>query len=148
MTGHIMQPKAYQPMDPSQNMAVAQHLGAVLLTVVLTLFSSCHVTLQQLWNLLSSHSFPRSQACSFVPASRLFQDSPHCGILSVLGKGRVQLTSVFQKRKRQSTAPAVRGAEPSQSSCEGIFIVFANLFYLCLWLSVLLGLWWAEIPLL
>lgn len=43
-----MQPKAYQPMDSSQNMAVAQHLGAVLLTVVLTLFSSCHVTLQQL----------------------------------------------------------------------------------------------------
>lgn len=48
MTGHIMQPKAYQPMDPSQNMAGAQHLGAVLLTVVLMLFSSCHVTFQQL----------------------------------------------------------------------------------------------------
>lgn len=43
-----MQPKAYEPMDPSLNMAGAQHLGAVVLTVVLTLFSSCHVTLQQL----------------------------------------------------------------------------------------------------
>lgn len=41
-----MQPKAYQPMDSYQTMAGAERLGAVLLTVVLILFSSCHVAFQ------------------------------------------------------------------------------------------------------
>ena len=63
------------------------------------------------------------------PPFKDLQDSPHHGILAVLVRGRVQLTSILLEagRRRQSAAPAVRGAEVSQSSCEGIFIVFANL---------------------
>lgn len=67
-----MQPKAYQPMGPSQNMAGVQHLRAVLLTVVLMLFSSCHVTSATLKSAVQSF-LPQSQACSFVPVSRLFR---------------------------------------------------------------------------
>lgn len=134
-----MQPKAYQPMDPSQNMAGAQHLGAVLLTVVLMLFSSRHVTFSATLKSAVQSFLSSVTGLQLCPCFKAFQDSPHCGILAVLGKGRVQLTSIFQKRK-QSTVPAVRGAEPSQSSCRGVFIVFANLLHLYLWLNVSLGL--------
>lgn len=76
------------------------------------------------------------------PPFKDLQDSPHDGILAALVRGRVQLTSILLEagRRRQSPAPAARRAELSKSSCEGIFIVFANLPSLWLWLSVSLGL--------
>lgn len=63
------------------------------------------------------------------PPFKGLQDCPHHGILAVLIKSRVQLTSILLEagRRRQSTAPAVREAKLAKSSCKGIFIVFANL---------------------
>lgn len=86
----------------------------------------------------------------FCPLFRGLQGSPAgaCCILAVLGRGKVQLSSILLAvcRRRPSAAPAVRGAQLSKSSSEGIFIVFANLPELCLWLSVSPRWSWTEIP--